>query len=49
MRILKQKSQDVRFTYKNGNRTFGINQTDNVHISAILKHVRLNIVGVEKQ
>jgi len=49
MRTLKQKSQDIRLTYKNGNRTFGINKTGNVLMNAKLRYVRLTTIGVEKQ
>ena len=49
MRMLKQKSQDISLTNKNGNKTFGVNQTGNVHMNAILRHVLLTTICVEKQ
>ena len=49
MRMLKQKSQNIRVVYKKRNKTFGVNQTGNVHMNAILRHVRLTNICVEKQ
>ena len=49
MRMLKQKSQDISLTYKNGNKAFGVNQTGNVRMNAILRHVRLTTIFVKKQ
>jgi hypothetical protein len=47
--MLQQKSQDISLNYKHGNTTFGINQTGNVLMNALLSHDRLTTVGVEKQ
>ena len=47
--MLKQKSQDIRLTYKNGNKTFGINETGNILMNAIFRHVHLTTIGVERQ
>jgi hypothetical protein len=42
-------SQNVSQIFKDGNTTFGINKRGNVVMDAILRRVRLTIVGVEKQ
>jgi len=49
MRVLLQKSPDISDTYKNWNTTFGINQTGNVPMNAIVGHVRVTADGVVKQ
>jgi protein-arginine kinase len=48
-RILKQISKNINHINRNGNKIFEINQTDNARMNAILRHVLLTTVGIEKQ